>query len=52
MGRGPFNLILYILAIILVIVGIFQLLGGALLFGIILIVVGLVLASHERTFYR
>lgn len=39
------NLLLAILGIILLIVGVFWLLGGSLLWGIVLIVVGLVLIA-------
>lgn len=40
------SLLLTVLGIVLIVVGVFWLLGGSLLGGIVLIVVGLVLASY------
>lgn len=41
------NLLLLILGVILIIFGVVDLLGGALLWGIILIIVGLLLAGYR-----
>lgn len=40
------NLILTILAVVLIIFGVFKIIGGALLLGIILVVVGLLVAAY------
>jgi uncharacterized membrane protein len=54
LGRMPsiVNLILTLVGLVLLILGVFALIGGNLVYGLILIVVGLVLASYSgRTYY-